>query len=789
MSENKEEVSSVAHRSVGKGYGILLGLVLFGVALAIRLLWFNDAVSDGHLWIFSDDPPYHLRRILLTLESWPRVPTSDPFVNFPHSVTLYWPPGLPWLVAGFAKMLGATDSSHRYMVEWITALTPPFVGSLTILIFYGTSRKVLGQKLAFLIALLLSLVPAHVQYTKFSRFDHHIFEPLLSWLLLWFVIRSANETERIPRILWTLAGASTITFALLVWPGVLLQLGLLVVALLLAFFIVEGWYPHGRLASLIAKAGAWIFGTSVLTSLPVLFLSPWAMKPVFFATSPLHLASLTCATATFAWLGYGPPRFQQFALIGRLLLATVAPACFIFALPALHQPVLKGLQYTMGSPFAMLAMEARSFFGAPQHFLTIASWPAVVSTLAVLAWIGWKLFGAPPQLLTGRSPSQRLYLMVMLSASITLVGPALISLRWLMAWSPFGFFAVAVFWQWILQPLGARWLPGKELRWKRLLLFALFALYLPSLLHSIKLHPIGRSQIAAQKFYLRMRTLTPSIKPEFSETKRPPYGVLTSWSIGHIVTYMSGRPTLANNFFGMPWHDRANRLALRLLLDDDCEHVAKVMRQHHLKYVVTTPETTQGFAKLAKAADLNPRSFVSPKQKAWSGIFRSLLFRLGARDGQRTILPGPQGKALVLKACGQFRLVAEAHVFPSPRQSPGQLKLFELVRGASLKVIAAPGTLVSASILLRTQRGRTTSWNTQTTVSSAGSALLRVPYASERECGERSQPCPVRIVQRSYTVRIGKHQIIQVPVSTQAVRRGNELIIRAKPLQRKLVPK
>ena len=61
-------------------------LLIYGVALALRLRNIRGVLTEKRVLFGYDDPYYHLRRILLTLEHFPRVPAFDAYTNFPAEV-------------------------------------------------------------------------------------------------------------------------------------------------------------------------------------------------------------------------------------------------------------------------------------------------------------------------------------------------------------------------------------------------------------------------------------------------------------------------------------------------------------------------------------------------------------------------------------------------------------------------------------------------------------------------------------------------------------------------------
>jgi len=176
-------------------FDVALALGLCAIAFAVRSLPWRSVFVGNHVLLFPDDPPYQVRRALMTLVVWPRVPSYDPFVNFPFGGTLVWPPGLSWLLAALSRLFGARSPADQLIVERVAVLLPPIVGALTVGVVFVSSKTAIGRGPAALAALLLAALPAHVQYTGLSRCDHHMFEPLVMWLAVCGLAR-ATQLER-----------------------------------------------------------------------------------------------------------------------------------------------------------------------------------------------------------------------------------------------------------------------------------------------------------------------------------------------------------------------------------------------------------------------------------------------------------------------------------------------------------------------------------------------------------------------------------------------------------------
>jgi len=589
-------------------------------------------------------------------------------------------------------------------------------------------------------------MPVHWHYTLASRFDHHAFEPLLCWLLLWSLARGA--TSRRP-VGWIVMGACSIWLGLALWPGVLLHLVLLVLVLLVGLW-------HLSAAPALARTGAWVFGLALPLALPLVTLSPWSTRFVFFASSALHLVCLATVATICALAGWPVSVTRRIPHAMRLLALTGLGVLMFIIVPPLRRAVVTGLEYTLQGSMAAFSDEAHSLLQtSPVH---LVGWAPLVCTGTCAALL---------LLRRRRAVAHDPFLFLVALATVILALPAVVQQRWLVAWSPFG--AAAVGATWCLGWAHAR----PTMRHRVAALVALAGLLTPAVLDALSPPVRYAEQRAGESFLRRIRALTPpAAADEYSATARPTYGVLTSWSIGHLFTYLAGRPALANNFWGLPSHDAANRLALRLYLSQDCEVVAREMARRRLRYVLINPVDPRKMLLHANRAGLpNLGSLLDQRQRLQPEAATLFVLRLGIRDGESFVLPGQSRR--IVPACGRFALMAEALLRAgAPRDEGGDFKLYQRVVGARARIDCRPGSPVQASLPLRTERGRRLAWSSVAVCGENGLVTLRLPYPTDGSWG------PVRVAAAHYAVQVGDARI-PLAVSAAAVQGGQTL--RATP--------
>jgi dolichyl-diphosphooligosaccharide--protein glycosyltransferase len=178
--------------------------------------------------------------------------------------------------------------------------------------------------------------------------------------------------------------------------------------------------------------------------------------------------------------------------------------------------------------------------------------------------------------------------------------------------------------------------------------------------------------------------------------EQPEYGVLSSWAIGHQLRYRARRPMVVDNF----GDDVApeNFIRVQTLLGARAEGLASsLLDELGAHYLV-----------------LDRRSVAA----LWRAFPEALAMRLFVRDGTEL---------------AHFRLVYDV-----PGRVAGQppgavpLKIFQHVRGATLRGYASAGSTVKAKLTLLTNRDRRIEVEFSTMADDQGAFSLGVPHATGR---------------------------------------------------------
>ncbi|PIU83947.1 MAG: hypothetical protein COS68_01350 [Elusimicrobia bacterium CG06_land_8_20_14_3_00_38_11] len=170
-------------------------LLIFFSALFLRVSNFFNQIYNGQILFFTGDSDAycHLLRVQSAIQNFPKLPLFEPFLNFPHGTHHFWPPVFDYLTAVLCLILGLGFPSVK-LIEWICALLPPIIGAVTIFPVYFFSKNILSEKNSIFASVVFAIMPFHILYTTFARFDHHFAEPFFFILIILFFIFAVKKS-------------------------------------------------------------------------------------------------------------------------------------------------------------------------------------------------------------------------------------------------------------------------------------------------------------------------------------------------------------------------------------------------------------------------------------------------------------------------------------------------------------------------------------------------------------------------------------------------------------------
>jgi asparagine N-glycosylation enzyme membrane subunit Stt3 len=562
----------------GGGYRAAL-LAACLLALLLRLGTFPDVFVGGTPLVGGTDGYYHLRRALLTLENWPRVPQHDAFLGPPARGLIAWPPLFDFTLATLAKLYPAEPIAA---LEAVGVRLPVLLGVAQVLLAAGLARRLMGRPAAICTAFLVAVLPAAVRYTLLGALDHDPAVEVLAMVALLPLAGALSSPRGRPWAAVPLV-AGALAALPLTWGGSELHLGLVGLAVLGAV-LGGGWRRVAPAAAILAIAAA----LAVVVVSPFAAASPWNERDgeAFAGLSWLHVAVLAClglGAVVVAWVGRAS--LSRRARVAVLVAGGAQALVLVVLLPTVLAPLVAGLRYA-GREDAFLASAAES--------------------RPLLRLLG--PFDVRPAL-------------VRLSA-LPLLLPLFLRGRWrTRESSAWGFVAAWFAGALVLALLQARYAHAAVLplavlagmAWQNLHSRAKRLLWLAALLPCFPAFlPVPGFE--GLRIYRRTNDLVSSGMAEvvvyLARTSPPPAAwldpdgeaggaVLAPWSYGHWIHWLGRRATVANPLG--PYGQTGFRDAARFWLLDDPGAVLELLKRHQVRWVVapTSPDPPWSLAALA----------------------------------------------------------------------------------------------------------------------------------------------------------------------------------------------
>jgi len=723
---------SSVERRVALFRGLGVPLLLFALALAVRLLPASFVILARRILFFGNDAYYHMRRILYTAEHFPAQLDFDPFINYPDGARAIWTPLFDFAIATVVVVLtgGQDDAGESALrrAEVIAASIPPLLGAATVVVTYFLGWRHFGWWVGVIAGVTLSLLPGHFWYSQIGYVDHHCAVALVTTGLLGSAMQFVSEAsvahQRHRVWGWAAALGGGMALSLLLWPGSLLHVAVLegglvvwlfglsragtairaaaalALAHALAFAIVapaslgSGWAQWSDFSPVVlSNFQPWFFASGALFALGSAGL--WRAKPAlfFYSTSPASplppsgarsMGPLWRRLGAGAGLGLGigiasllawPPLLAGALESWSWLSKTDSFQSFVSeSLPLLYE----------GDHFSTrVAAERLSwfFFAAPLALLGLgwAEWRGRARPMVFL-FLWWAFCLLALTVLQQRfynSSSVALALLLALSLS-TLDG--VLSSRLRLAWQRTSLRVVwaaaftLMLWpsSWVYGPLVSDWLDDEP---------------------RVRLVGTRYEWFAAVETASWLRRNTRSPGDWFDLSKMPEYGVVSAWDLGHILQYVGRRPTSANNF-GDDLGERNFALVQAYFASDETAGV-EILKRLRARYVVV-PAYHEFFSEEAGE----------------TSMYRALY----SHDGTEFAL-------------AQHRLVYE-YARGEGETGRAALKVFERVAGAWIVGRAAPGKEIRVRLAVETEGGRRIAYTARTRASETGRYRVRVPYAS-----------------------------------------------------------
>jgi dolichyl-diphosphooligosaccharide--protein glycosyltransferase len=307
-------------------YGIAL-LIIFGIALALRVSLPYESVFTGDGVIFGGtDPWYHMRLVENLVQHFPHLIAFDPFTLFPYGQDVPFAPFFD-LLLGFLIWVIGLGSPTQHTIETVGAYFPAILGALVTVPVYLIGRELFNRNIGLLSAALIAILPGQYFLRSLLGFtDHHIAEVLFTAtaaLFLILAIKRAREREtsfshirsrdwgnfRKPLIYALLAGLA-LGIYLISWSG-----GLLFVFIIFAYIVIQYIIDHlrGRSTDYLCIIGVPMFLIALIIVIP--FLNFLTLGGPIIASLTISMLTLLVLSGISRLMDYGKLRRAYYILV------------------------------------------------------------------------------------------------------------------------------------------------------------------------------------------------------------------------------------------------------------------------------------------------------------------------------------------------------------------------------------------------------------------------------------------------------------------------------------------
>jgi dolichyl-diphosphooligosaccharide--protein glycosyltransferase len=707
----------------------LLPVVVFLLAAGFRTLSIRSVFREDGVVFFDGDSYYHLWRIWNAATKSIPLSAPDPFVNFPRGGEILWPPAFDWIIAKAIETL-ALD---LHSAESLGACLPVLLGAGAVVIAAQIASRSFSRQAGWITGIILAILPGSFNYTQIGFFDHHAAIALIGTALLGGAMHIVDG-DRCRSWISPLLGGLLCAFALWVWTGAQIHIGILQVAMIVWAMSADGQNRAVQrtfglaLAHLVIAIAIWPISTRVWEHYGDFSpLAPTRFQPIYYAS-----AAVCLAVAAMTWRGsaIGHTRFQRFASGG--VIGLLALGIAFATIPGLASALSEGAGWFSGdSQFLSIIHELQPLFGN----VDAIDWQQPIETLSPLVIC----FPIALVAVVWRAERPSRWLLALWAAGFCAL--TLSQVRFINTFSVAlaivsgGAFSVAM----DALPLSVR--SGRRTALSSaigLILLLIVAGSSASYYEQVVAMNSASPRVMRQDAYrAASRWLAETNPVPLGESGVPLQGLLCPWTLGHEIRYYSGWAINVDGFG--PYVSPENiELVRRYFRSADESEAVGVLETLSTRYVIADiPDISQ-----------RPRSRVS---------MRSRLTLMNGSGREATI--GSTGKEFWIPALTRHRLVFEAP------HTGDDVWLYEIVNGAEIVGAAEPGSIVEVELRLRSSSGRSLRWIDRQTVDASGDFRLRVPYATSHSSSSAIQ------AEGAYELRTSRGDSM-IKVSESAIRTG-----------------
>lgn len=634
--------------------------------------------------LFTPDPFYHARRVLITLNNFPNLPVFDYYISYPTGNHCIWPPLFDFLAACISWVV-FFGKPNIIQTEWMCATMPVFWGILVVLLVYLLGQRLFDTKIGLLAAFIATILPVTSFFTRFGYFDHHISETFGLILIVYFLVGNSSYN-----FLKYIKLGIAFGISLLLWQGSILFLGL--TFLLLIFNKEFNGFISFFVAFLI------ILSFSINTNFVD---SPFSYRGLSY----LHLSLLLLAGLFLFTLALSR-KSKYFAIISLMVLSVI----LFFLLKS--QSFLNGVFFIFkNDPWLATILEFQPLIIQSGYLDNMA-----VKKTFGLSYYVWPLMLIIIFLENRKKGKILLYFTVfcMFAGIMSFIGR-----RYTIWFVPFFSilfsYTVIKIQRYFNKPLG--------FIVAIVVFFINFILMTPQIYGSRDKFP-SKNEVDACRW---INDSLPKTSYLFQPNKFPEYGIMCFWDSGHYIVYLAQRPVTSSNFGNdAPNFKKVNQFFLTTTEDS----AIMILNELRAPYVYIHG-SLRNIYLAAKYLKLDPAQFLN------------LFYTIDNLDKPITIMePNLNGIATTSYRLAQYLGTGfyyndkyyEPYRHFRLRYFSGNIRIFELVKGAVIKGRSKSNSPVKFSYEVQLPNIKFNYFDSLSTDNQGNFAII-VPYPTKDSIG------------------------------------------------------
>ena len=676
----------------------LVAVVILG--LLLRFLAGKNFLTENGILLPGYDEFYHMRRILYTVQNFPDTLWFDSYLNYPHGWENVWPPLYDQICAAFCLLLG---QNTRPGVEMAASFMPIIFGTITTIVVYFLIREIFDHRTAILASLMTVLAPTYLQYTRFAAMDHHSLEVLFLLSALLFLILAFCRQEK-RYIFAVLAGISLAALAY-TWHGATLYLAIIpvygAIEIAMALKNKRSWHETA-IALMLALAVA------IILILP--YRDAEWLGSSFVGTTAI-LGAMAIISALYYIMSKKNMSWKAFPLSIIILLV----ASFLLLSRGYFGLLKFGLELIWGGSWIGMISEAEPLIYDWLTFKQVLFSGLGLNLLFALAGFAVILI-----YIRNSQGGRRQGLMILLLWAAFSIALTFGQLRFLyMSTISIGIL-ISILFFYLLDLVRNRLEESNQRSILPAILILFLFLTLPSIAEMVNTvtysEPMIKGDWQESMAWLKENSNATSFFD--APVKTPEYSVMCWWDYGNWIMYMAERPVVASNFQA-GWEDAA-----KFYLSESEENATALLDERGSKYVFL--DHSMAYGKLGAIAN-------------WAHEDLTTYFMAQDYSGsQITVIPTQRlfnttlGKLYYFDAAGtgHFRLIYESKTFLGQNPAKAQVKIFEYVPGALIRVRTGADQKVGCVLNMTSNQDRPFIYANQAAPKD-GVLEMRVPYSSE----------------------------------------------------------